>query len=48
MVLCDALHFDQFRETVDLLEAAMDIGRALTAPKSEPSRQWWKFWVAKK
>lgn len=39
---------EAFKETADLLEAAMDIGRALTAPAPEPSSKWWMFWVAKK
>jgi len=39
---------EAFRETADLLEAAMEIGRVLTAPESEPSHEWWKFWEVKK
>ncbi|MDN3221352.1 hypothetical protein [Pseudomonas nunensis] len=39
---------ETFKETADLLEAAMDIGRELTAPKPKSLSKWQRFWVANK
>ncbi|WP_421547651.1 hypothetical protein [Pseudomonas sp. QD4] len=34
---------DNFKQTADLLEMALGIGRTLTAPVPKPSRKWWSF-----
>ncbi|MNF49575.1 hypothetical protein D3C84_308500 [compost metagenome] len=39
---------EDFKEVADLLEIALEIGRALTATKPEPLSKWWQFWRAKK
>lgn len=39
---------EDFKEVADLLEIALEIGRALTATKPEPPRKFWQFWRAKK
>ncbi|MGL6246005.1 hypothetical protein [Pseudomonas sp.] len=44
-VLTKSSNPQAFKETGDLLEMAMKIGRDLTEPKPVPTPKWWKFWV---